>query len=267
MILTKKNKKIKQKNLLFPDNYKQLGLIIWYIINKYIYLYYSNNIYINNIIKKYNMYLLEKKIYLIKTNYIKGFFDKKYFFKMQAIYLKLRKNNYLGKLFFSKIYNLYFFWFLFFYNKLYYYNNQILFIIWLRFYYFKIKIINNNFFLFTALYKRLKIVFNNYFLEHNYLFIINSYNNNNISKYNNIKFIILLSYLKSNILLFYKIYFKFLFKYNYKNELNIFDLYLIDDYYQFKDYYKNNYFLKVKNIVEHKHLNFLPNYRNIIFLI
>lgn len=267
IILTKK-KKIMNLNKFVLNEFTNLGTFIWYIINKYIYLNYPYKVSINNIIKKYYVLQLLKKNNIICKYYNKGLVDKKYFYKLQLIYVNLRQHYFLGRLYFSRVYNLYFFWFLFFYNKKYYYYNYIIFIIWLRFNYFNLKLNNligenHFFFIFSWLYKKVKINYNNKLIEHNYFFLKNI----NIHQKIMMKQSIIIYYLNNILIYYFRAYFKYIFKLNYKKELNILDLYINDDYYKVKDYYKLDYFYKIKNIIEYKHNNTLPNFKNVLFLV
>lgn len=178
----------------------------------------------NNIKQNFKVFIKEyKNLLLSKNNKLN--IEKKYFFSMQKIYLKLRHTLYFGRLFFFKLYQIYLFWFLYFYNKLYFYYTNILFNIWIRIYYLNLNtnnfmyLNNNNLYIYMSLYK--KILNEKFFyLEQMIFFNRNRYNFNYIS-INLIK-----THINNKIYKDYNKYFNFIINLNMEKEYNLLDCFI-----------------------------------------
>lgn len=194
------------------------------LINKYINYKLCNLFYMNNIKQNFKVFIKEyKNLLLSKNNKLN--IEKKYFFSMQKIYLKLRHTLYFGRLFFFKLYQIYLFWFLYFYNKLYFYYTNILFNIWIRIYYLNLNtnnfmyLNNNNLYIYMSLYK--KILNEKFFyLEQMIFFNRNRYNFNYIS-INLIK-----THINNKIYKDYNKYFNFIINLNMEKEYNLLDCFI-----------------------------------------
>ena len=235
-ILKKKMNTIQIKNIFKQSSSLNIGVNLWYIFNKYI-NYKINNIQpINKIYQNYIIFIKEQKKFLFIKNKLN--LGKNNFFSMQKFYLKLRHTQYYGKLFFFKLYQLYLFWFLYFFNKLYYFYFKILFNIWIKIFYLNTyKYLNKKFYNYIILYKK-----------------------------NCINFNIKLENLKNKLYQYYNLFFKFLLVYNLNKDKNLLDLFNKEDYYKTRDYYKINYFLKKKIIYDFKYPEFLPKNKNLLLL-
>ena len=194
------------------------------------------------------------------------------FFKFKKYIRKYAKKSLINYSFFLRLYMLYFFWFIFFFNKIFYYFNKILFNFWFRFFYFlnsSLNINNKLFFSYKNLYKSLTFIkYVNFYFEFENIFINYLYNLTN-TFYWNIKYILINEPNKIYFSKYILLYFLFIFK-NYfflniyyiynkylKNiinqtfilENNLFDS-LYSNNYKYDTIYNKNYFLIKGNLTK-----------------
>lgn len=211
----KLNKRLMNFKILKFINIKK-GNIIGYILNKYINIKNFNLNNYNYLNSNYNLFK-QNKIKYYKNNKKKKTFLY-FFFKFNK-----HKSYIYENLIFNKLYNLILFWFLFYINLINNYLNKSNIILWLN----KINYLNININMYYTL--------NLYKIIHNNIKIINNIDKNKIifNNKNKIKINKIYKYLN--------IFFIYLSNVNY--EYNLFDLINNSDYYKFKNYYKNKYFL------------------------
>lgn len=280
LLILNKDKKLKKLTMIMFKNILKYSKKNKIILKNVLSEYSWNNLLdlILKINKKLKGIKLTKKyfnIFLWKSNNI--LFNKlnkknKFiFFNFKNIINKFFKKTFSNYSFFLRMYILYFFWSLFFFNKFFYFFNKILFNLWFRFFYFLsnaiLNINNNLFFSYKNLYKNLykNIDINHYFefenIFSNFLldiwkffywklnYILSSKIKKNIFKY---FFLFYFSFIIKNYFFFsiyydYNKYFKNVINKTFKLENNLLDIYYVNKY-KYKSIYNRNYFLISKYI-------------------
>ena len=247
-----KKTKIKIKENFFNDLLKTL--IFFFKRKKCIKIYKNNN---------FNLYFWNKNNKVFNKT-IKN--KKNSFYNYKNYIKKYTRRSIISYSFFLRLYALYFFWFLFFFNKIFYYFNKILFNFWFRFFYFLYSSLNFNsklFFSFNKLYKNVYLYNKNinFYFEFENIFInyLNNIKNifysnikyvyfnkkNNLFLYNfilNNIFFIFKNYFFSNINVFYSNFLKNIINKSFKLENNLFDI-LYSSNYNYNNIYNKEYFL------------------------